>query len=127
MHWLVLLARATGRFDTAAPLVALACAMACEPGPTHVLGRVPARDAAAEADADVDPDFDERDARASAPDAEPDSDLAPWCFDHDDCDSETRPFCSEELERCVVCLYDRHCESYEYCRDSTGVCVERRN
>jgi hypothetical protein len=105
---------------SAAPLCALiTCAVACDPGPTHILGRLPNADAGKPRDAQT------SDA-ATSRDAEPRNDAQASCFDDDDCETESRPFCSEDLERCVECLYDRHCDDYEYCRDSTGTCVERR-
>jgi hypothetical protein len=157
----------TAQFRPGTPWIggALVLLAACEPGKTHILGRVPERDAeVAEPDADaLEPDADsepgevpvsgayEDAARrgpeldAGAPEAPRDvgvsevqeAAIAPeaaalddaaltGCRDSDDCATRERPFCSEELGRCVECTRDRHCYDDEYCRDSTGVCVEQR-
>ena len=85
---------------------ALAWLAACQPGPTIELGSLP--------DADTDQEHDE------------DAGIREPCREQSDCESEARPFCSEELERCVACTRDRHCNEGEYCRDRTGTCIEDR-
>jgi hypothetical protein len=154
---------------------ALLCG-ACEPGKTHILGRLPDTEAGQPApEPDAEPEREpepaheqdaslarERDAEVSDADADsqaqvdaaladaadipvsdaaqadadasmPEPDAAKLsdgalasCIDDYDCDTRERPYCSVELGRCVECTRDWQCQDYEYCRDSTGVCVERR-
>jgi hypothetical protein len=88
----------------------LLCALlvsSCSPGRTLVLGRLP--DAG-----DTDTDSDE-DASVFEP-----------CEQGDDCTSEARPFCDQELERCVQCLGDRHCGEDEWCSSRRGRCISER-
>jgi hypothetical protein len=75
--------------------------LACSPGPTYVLGSLP----------DQDEDSDE-DAAVPEP-----------CNDSDDCQSAGRRFCSDELDRCVECLYERHCRDDEFCGSRSGRCI----
>jgi hypothetical protein len=77
---------------------------ACSPGPTLVLGRLPDEDAATDEDGgSVEP-----------------------CSEKSDCQSAERPFCSQELERCVECLANRHCQQDEFCGDRSGRCIVDR-
>jgi hypothetical protein len=170
----------TRRSRQNALLLALLCGAACEPGKTHILGRLPEPDAGQpgpEPDAELEPEpthetdpvheedagpATEPDAQAADADvvseiqvdatlvdaadtaasdaAQADADASPpepdaaktgdgalaSCVDDYDCDTRERPYCSTELGRCVECTRDWQCQDDEYCRDSTGVCVERR-
>ena len=108
-----------------------ACAAACAPGKTHILGRVPDSDAGDDDDSRTDEESGARDAAArdASADGQADESDAAFvsCQSQDDCTTRARPFCSEALGQCVECKYDRHCDSDEYCRDRTGTCVHDRN
>ncbi|HEX6244062.1 MAG TPA: hypothetical protein VFZ61_24270 [Polyangiales bacterium] len=103
---------------------ALLSAAACEPGETHILGRVP--------DLDADSEQQERDAGrgdAAREECEArglDDAAPPACEERDDCTCQ-RPYCSDYLGHCVQCFRDRHCGDPDewFCRDEDGTCVRK--
>lgn len=103
-------------------LGALLWTLGCEPGKTHILGRLPEdgddRDADREHDESVDRDAGEGGDAALVP-----------CESRDDCTTRGRPYCSDYLGYCVACTRDWHCgdTTYWYCRDSNGTCVDERS